>query len=36
MGPKDFVVANARVFDGEQIHPRASVLVTGGRIEQVG
>src|SRR6516165_3738163 len=32
----DFVIANARVFDGEQIHQRASVLVAGGRIEQVG
>ena len=36
MGSTDFVIANARVFDGEQIHQRASVLVAGGRIEQVG
>ena len=36
MGSRDFVIANARVFDGEHMQERASVLVTGGRIEQVG
>jgi imidazolonepropionase-like amidohydrolase len=36
MGSRDFVIANARVFDGEHVHARASVLVTNGRIEQVG
>lgn len=33
MGSRDFAIANARVFDGEQVLARASVLVTGGRIE---
>lgn len=28
-----FVVVDARVFDGAQVHPRASVQVAGGRIE---
>jgi imidazolonepropionase-like amidohydrolase len=28
-----FVIVDARVFDGERLHPRASVQVAGGRIE---
>lgn len=31
-----FVIVDARVFDGEQLHPRASVQVADGRIEAFG
>lgn len=36
MASKNFVVTDARVFDGEAVHRRQSVLVTDGRITQVG
>jgi imidazolonepropionase-like amidohydrolase len=33
--PSRFVVVDARVFDGEALHPRASVQVADGRIEAI-
>lgn len=35
-GSTTFVIQHARVFDGEQLHDRATVVVQGGRITAVG
>jgi len=36
LGAEDVLIKNARVFDGERVIPRTSVLVLDGKIEQVG
>src|SRR5262245_61382933 len=34
--PTSFAIANVRVFDGEKVIPRATVVVKDGRIASVG
>jgi len=36
LGAQDVLIKNARVFDGERVILRASVLVRDGKIEQIG
>lgn len=36
LGAQDVLIKDARVFDGERVIPRASVLVHDGKIEQIG
>src|SRR5262245_48646815 len=36
LGVQDVLIKNARVFDGERVIPRASVLVRDGKIQQIG
>lgn len=36
LGAEDVLIKNTRVFDGDRVIPRASVLVRNGKIEQIG
>lgn len=36
LGAQDFLIRNARIFDGDRVMRRASVLVRDGKIEQIG
>jgi dihydroorotase-like cyclic amidohydrolase len=36
LGAQDVMIKNTRVFDGERVFQRASVLVRNGKIEQIG
>jgi imidazolonepropionase-like amidohydrolase len=36
LGAEDVLIQNARIFDGESVIPRASVLVRNGKIQNIG
>ena len=36
LGAEDVLIQNARIFDGESVIPRASVLVRNGKIQKMG
>lgn len=36
LAAEDVLIKNARIFDGDRVIPRASVLVRDGKIQQVG